>query len=252
MNIPIFLAQFKHDLWNEKLKFLILFLLFTFQVLTSIISIFYLEELLTLFGLDFINPTPPSGAAAFLDYFADQFFFGILIISLGTMNVFASEIEAGSICFSLTRPISRAEYTCSRLSARLIGLILPFLIATLIGWIYMGLFFESFPLNTLLFALIPFILLFIYIGVLTSVLSSRTSSLTAGLGTIAIIIVQFTISAFKPIELLSPFTLASFWTEILSSSVSFDLDHFLKLVCLIIWSSILLILTIYSMKTRDL
>jgi len=252
MNIPIFLAQFKHDLWNEKLKFLILFLLFTFQVLASIISIFYLEELLTLFSLDFINPTPSSGAAAFLDYFADQFFFGILIISLGTMNVFASEIENGSICFSLTRPISRSEYTISRLTARLIGLILPFLLATFVGWVYMGLFFELFPITTLLFAIIPLVLLFIYVGVVTSVLSSRTSSLTAGLATIAIIIVQFTISAFKPIELLSPFTLASFWSEILSSSVSFDLDHFLKLVCLIVWSTVPFILTINSMKTRDL
>ncbi len=252
MSFHTLLIQFKNDLWNERLKFLILLILFIFQVISSIISIFYMEELLALFNIEFINPIAPTGEAAFLDYFNDQFIFGILIMSLGTMNIYAAEIENSSISYSLTRPISRTKYTVARFVARITALILPFIIATFIGWIYMAIFFDFFSLDRLLLSLSILVLLFIYLGTITSALSTRLSAFTSGLGAIALFVVQFTISAFKPIELLSPLISATLWSQfLLNVSVPFN-EIILKLLLLGGWILVPFLLTIYSMKTRDL
>lgn len=253
MSLNVFFIQLRNDLWDERFKFIILFFLFVFQVISSIISIFYMEELLGLFGLDFINPVPPTGEAAFLDFFGDQLLFGIIIIALGSMSIFASNIENGSISFSLARPISRSEYALARITARIIALVTPFFIATFVGWVYMGITFEVLPLEKLFCALIPLGLLFIYLGVTTSALSTRTSALTAGLVAIGIFIVQFTISAFKPLELLSPITLSNIWVSILTSStIRLDQEIITKIGLLGGWILIPLILGIYSLNTRDL
>ena len=253
MNINRFFTQLKNDLWDDRIKFVILFFLFVFQVISSIITIYYMEELLALFGLDFINPIPPTGEAAFQDFFMDQLLFGIIIMALGTMSIFASSIENGSISFSLARPISRSEYALARISARIIALVTPFFIASFIGWIYMAIIFDILPLEKLLWSLIPLGLLFIYFGVTTSALSTRTSALTAGLIAIGIFIVQFSISAFAPLELLSPFTPANIWMEILSSStIQWDQQIIMKIGLLGGWILIPLIFGIHSLNTRDL
>jgi ABC-type transport system involved in multi-copper enzyme maturation permease subunit len=245
------LIQLKNDLWNERMKFLILLLLFLFQAISSIISIFYMEEILALFNIEFINPVPPTGEAALLDFFNDQFLFAILIMSLGTMSIYAAEIENNSISYSLTRPISRTKYTMARIVARITALVLPFIIATFVGWIYMAFVFEIFSLDRLLLSLSVLVLLFIYLGTITSALSTRFSALTAGLGAIALFMVQFSISAFKPIELLSPFTSATLWSDFLLN-VSVPLNEMLiKLAILGGWILVPFLLAIYSMKTRD-
>lgn len=251
MNINVFFIQLKSNLWDERYKFMILLIIFVFQVLSSIISVFYMEELLTLFGFDFISPIPPTGEAAFLDFFGDQLLFGIIIMALGTMNIFASDIENGSISFSLSRPISRSQYASAKIMARIGALITPFFIASFIGWIYMGIVFEVLPFETLLWALLPLGLFFIYLGVTTSALSTRTSALTAGLIAIGIFIIQFTISAFEPLELLSPFTFANVWIELLSNS-NMNQKIITKIGLLAGWILIPAGLAIFSFKTRDL
>lgn len=212
-----------------------------------------MEELLALFGFDFINPIPPSGEVAFLDFFTDQFLFGILIMTLGTMSIFATEIENESIAFSLSRPISRSEYTTAKIFARVIALIIPFIIASFIGWIYMATIFEHFPLERLIWALIPLILLFAYLGVLTSLLSTRTSTISAGLSAIVIIIIQVGISVFEPLKLLSPISSANMWRNfLLSSQINLNNEILLNFVHLGCWILIPFTLAIFSMKTKDL
>ncbi|MFX0174130.1 MAG: hypothetical protein ACFE9L_19795, partial [Candidatus Hodarchaeota archaeon] len=105
MSMIAFYCQLKNDLWDDRFKFTILSFLFVFQVVTSIITIFYMEDLLALFGFNSFDPIPPTGESAFLDFFGDQIFFGVLIMVLGSMNIFSGEIENGSIQFSLSRPI---------------------------------------------------------------------------------------------------------------------------------------------------
>ncbi|UCE12561.1 MAG: ABC transporter permease subunit [Candidatus Heimdallarchaeota archaeon] len=251
MRTKSFLYQLQNELWNERIKILILGFLFIFQVLSSIISIFYMEEILKLFGFEFINPAPPTGEAAFLDYFTDQLIFGLLIMSLGTMNIFSGDIENGSICYSLTRPISRTNYSIAKLVARLTALILPFVVASLIGWVYMAMMFEVFPIERLFWSLVILVLLYAYLGTVTSALSTRVSALTAGLGAIALFIVQFSLSAFKPIELLSPFTYAAIWSDFLLGS-SIALDEIFLGFALIGWILVPFIISIFSIKTRDL
>ncbi|UCG02874.1 MAG: ABC transporter permease subunit [Candidatus Heimdallarchaeota archaeon] len=251
MNINVFFIQLKSSLWDERYKFMILLIIFVFQVLSSIISIFYMEELLALFEFDFINPIPPTGEAAFQDFFGDQFFFGIIIMTLGTMTIFASDIENGSISFSLSRPISRTHYASAKMIARISALVTPFIIASLVGWVYMGITFEIFPFERFLWALLPLGLFFIYLGVTTSALSTRTSTLTAGLVAIGIFIIQFTISAFEPLELLSPFTFSNLWVETLSNS-NITQEIIAKICLLIGWILIPTGLTLFSFKTRDL
>ena len=253
MNINVFFIQLRSNLWDERYKFLILLIIFVFQVISSIVSVLYMEELFTLFGFDFISPIPPTGEAAFLDFFGDQLLFGIIIMTLGTMNIFASDIENGSICFSLSRPISRSQYASAKMIARISALVTPFIIASFIGWIYMGIIFEVFPFENLLWAIIPLVLFFIYLGVSTSALSTRTSALTAGMVAIGIFIIQFTVSAFEPIELLSPFTSANVWIELLSNSNMKLTQAIITHIGLLSgWISIPTGLAIYSFKTRDL
>ncbi|MFX0125923.1 MAG: ABC transporter permease subunit [Candidatus Hodarchaeota archaeon] len=251
MNINVFFIQLKSNLWDERYKFMILLIIFVFQVLSSIISIFYMEELLTLFGFDFISPVPPTGEAAFLDFFGDQFLFGIIIITLGTMNIFASDIENGSISYSLSRPISRSQFASAKMMARISALITPFIIASFLGWIYMGIVFEVIPFEKVLWAVLPLGLFFIYLGVTTSALSTRVSALIAGLIAIGIFIIQFTISAFEPLELLSPFTFVNIWIDLLSNS-KVNRDIIINIGLLIGWILLPTRLAIYSFKTRDL
>ncbi len=252
MNLNTFIIQLKNDLWNERYKSLILLFLYLFQVITSIFSTFYMEDLLALLNIEFVNPLPATGQAAFIDFLGDQFLFGILIMSLGTMSIFAAEIENNSISFSLTRPISRTEYTTARMIARLIALIIPFILATLTGWVFMALLFETFPLDRLVCSIIILVVLFIYLGTATSALSTRLPSLTAGLVTIVIFIIQLTLSAFKPIELLSPFTSAALWIAFLVNAPIPDNEMLIKLFLLVCWVIASFVLAIYSMKTRDL
>lgn len=251
MTLNNFILQLKNDLWNERLKFIILLFLFLFQVIVSVITIFYLEDILTLFNIEWINPIPLTGEAAFADFLGDQLLFGILIMSLGTMNIFAAEIDNKSISYSLTRPISRTEYSIAKLVARLSALILPLIIATLVGWGVMALIFEVFPLDRLILSTFFIILLFLYLGVITSALSTRVSALTAGLVAIVLYIIQFTLSVIQPIELLSPFSYSALWVDFLTNNwIPFN-EIVLKLSLLGFWILIPLILLIYSMKTRD-
>ncbi|MFX0185474.1 MAG: ABC transporter permease subunit [Candidatus Hodarchaeota archaeon] len=253
MNIKIFYYQLKNDLWDDRFKFVLLLFLFTFQVITSIITIFYMEDLLALFGLNFLNPIPPTGELAFKDFFGDQIFFGLLIMALGSMSIFAGEIENGSIHFSLTRPISRTEYALARILARLIALLFPFVLAVLIGWIYLGIVFETFPFEKLFWSSLLLVLFFTYLGIVTSALSSGTSTLTAGIGAITVFIVQFSISAFEPIEMLSPFTLVNIWTVIITNqSFQFTQELFINIGLLIGWIIFPLLIGIHTLRTRDL
>jgi len=249
-----FVIQFKNDIYDEKFKFLLLTVLFTSLSIMAIITTFYMDEIMSLLGFsDFPTLIEPSASAAFLDFFGDQVFFGLLIMSLGSMGVLAAEIESGAISFSLTRPISRTSYTLSKLFSRMLALTVPLIISSLIGWLYVGLMFDALPLEILIGTLIPLIALYFYMGFLASFFSSRVSSINAGFITIAILILQFTLSILEPLELLSPFALSSFWVEILMNPMfEWNLSIFGKMFFLIIWIIIPLLGTIYSMKNRDI
>lgn len=249
-----FYIQFKTNLSDDKMKFLLVSVLFIFLNVTSIISTFYMEEILNLLGFgDFPTIVTPSATVAFMDFLGDQIFFGILIISLGSMSVFAAEIDSGAINFSLTRPISRRTYTLSKTIARTLALTLPFLLASLVGWSYVNFLFETFPLEIFLEALFPLLILYLYMGFLTSFFSTRYSTTNAGLVSIAILIFQMTLSVFEPLEVLSPFALAGVWTDILHSPILLiSSDILIRFGLLVGWMIIPLFLTLYSLEKRDL
>ncbi len=249
-----FIIQLKNDIYDEKFKFLLLTVLFTALSIMAIIATFYMDEIMSLLGFsDFPSFVDPSAETAFLDFFGDQVFFGLLIMSLGSMGVLASEIESGAISFSLTRPISRTNYTLSKVFSRVLALTVPFIISSVIGWFYVGFMFDAFPIEILIGALIPLVALYFYMGFLASFFSSRASAINAGLITIAILILQFTLSVFEPLELLSPFALSSFWTNILTNPLfEWNVSIFSKLFFLMVWAILPLIGTLYSMKKRDI
>jgi ABC-2 type transport system permease protein len=174
-------------------------------------------------------------------------------MSLGSMGLFASDIESNVISYSLTRPISRKAYTISKMITRALALIMPFCLASVITWVYTGLAFELLPVEQFIGSILPLILLLLYMGFLTDLLSSRTSTINAGFITIGILIVQFTISMLEPLEFLSPFALSSFWVEILSDPTwQFDLEILRNYLLLISWLLFPFVATIYSMEKRDL
>ena len=252
--MSIFLIQFKNDLIDEKIKFLLLTVLITLLSFTAIIGTFYIDEIMNLFGIeDFPSLFEPSAVLAFQDFFGDQVLFGLLIMTLGSMGVLASEIESGAISFSLTRPISRKAYTASRITARMLALTIPFIIGSIIGWIYVNLMFDPMPLDTLFGAMLPLVILFLYMGFVTAFFSSRMSSLNAGLTTLAVLILQFTITVIEPLEYLSPFALSSFWVELLvDPSFVWTFDIIGKFFGLCLWMVIPFVGTLISMDRRDL
>ncbi|MFX0172932.1 MAG: hypothetical protein ACFE9L_13540, partial [Candidatus Hodarchaeota archaeon] len=149
--------------------------------------------------------------------------------------------------------ISRTEYALARILSRLFTLISPFVFATLIGWIYLGIAFETFPFEKLFWSSFMLILLFTYLCITTSALSSATTTLIAGIGSITISIVQFSISAFEPLNMLSPLTLANIWTEIITKQTfKFTQELFINIGLLLGWIVIPLLIGIYVLKTRDL
>ncbi|MHA2176612.1 MAG: hypothetical protein ACXAB2_10480 [Candidatus Hodarchaeales archaeon] len=249
-----FLLQLRTELSDDKYKFLLVTALFTSLCLTSIITTFYMDEILRLLGFEgFPTITTPSARTAFLDFFGDQIFFGLLIMSLGSMGIFASDIESGAISFSLTRPISRYTYSLSKSLSRTLALTLPFLLASFIGWIYVNSVFETLPLEVLAGALFPLIILYFYMGFLTSFFSTRFSTTNTGLLTISVLIVQFTISTIEPLELLSPFALANIWIDILHSPTLIISDFIIQQYILLTgWMIIPLLLTLFSLDKRDL
>ncbi len=248
------LIQFKNDIIDEKLKFLLLTVLVTLLSFTAIIGTFYMDEIMSLFGIEnFPSLFEPSAALAFQDFFGDQVLFGLLIMTLGSMGVLASEIESGAISFSLSRPISRKSYTASRIIARILALTLPFILGSIVGWVYVNLMFDPMPLVTLFGAMLPIVLLFLYMGFLTTFFSSQMTGLNAGLTTITVLILQLTISIFQPIEFLSPFALSNFWAEILIDiNFKWTFEILGKFFGLCLWVVLPFIATLISMDHRDL
>ena len=249
-----FLIQFKSNLWDEKFKFLLLTVVFSFLGIIAIIGILYMDEIMSIFGFeDFPMIVTPSSQVVFLDFFGDFSLYGLFIMSLGSMGLFALDIESGAISFSLTRPISRRSYTISKMIARVLALTIPFVLASIVTWSYIGLVFEVLPIGQFIGALLPIILLFFYMGFLASFFSSRTSTINAGFVTIGVLIVQFAISIFEPIELLSPFALSSFWADILSDTTwRFNIEILGKYLVLICWLILPFVFTVYCMEQRDL
>ena len=248
------LIQFKNDIIDEKLKFLLLTVLVTLLSFTAIIGTFYMDEIMSLFGIEnFPSLFEPSASLAFQDFFGDQVLFGLLIMTLGSMGVLASEIESGAISFSLSRPISRKSYTASRIIARILALTLPFILGSIVGWVYVNFMFDPMPLVTLFGAMLPLVLLFLYMGFLTTFFSSRMTGLNAGLTTITVLILQLTISIFQPIEFLSPFALSNFWAEILIDiNFKWTFEILVKFFGLCFWAVLPFIATLISMDRRDL
>jgi len=253
LSFKTFRLQLQDNLWNERLKFVILLCVFIIQALTSIMSVFYMEEILAMAGFEFVSPIPPSTEAVFMDFFNDQLLFYFFLMALGSMGLFANEIENGSIEFFLTRPITRTNYTLTKIITRLSILVVPFVITTIATWGYLSLVLEIIPLERVLFALIPVCLLYFYFGTVTSAFSTRFSSLTAAFSAIGIFLVQFTISTLKPIELLSPITAANIWGKILQGSESvFSVEYLSSILLLIIWVIAPLVIAVYSLNRRDL
>jgi ABC-type transport system involved in multi-copper enzyme maturation permease subunit len=239
---------------DEQIKFLLLTVLITLLSFTAIITTFYIDEIMSLIGIEnFPLLFEPSAALAFQDFFGDQVLFGLLIMTLGSMGVLSSDIESGAISFSLTRPISRKAYTASRITARILALTVPFIIGSSIGWIYVNVMFDPMPLGTLFGAMLPLVILFMYMGFVTAFFSSRLSGLNAGLVTIAVLIFQFTIAILEPIEYLSPFALSNFWVELLiDPSFVWSFGILGKLLGLCLWTVVPFVATLISMDRRDL
>ena len=90
-------------------------------------------------------------------------------------------------------------------------------------------------------------------GFITDLFSTRLSMINTGFVSIAILIIQFALSVFEPLELLSPFAISSFWVEILTNpSWEFDFDFYKNILLLIGWSILPFLLAIFSMEKRDL
>lgn len=231
------------DLKNNKIKNLIFFFIILGQGLISAASVYFMPELLAGTGIPAKYLPEASAEMAFSESLENLFLMGTLIVILMTMQIFASDIELGTIYFTLSRPIKRYEYILGNLISKFIVLSVTLIVSIMGFYIYSGVLFGTLPKVKVTEAILTFILLFLFVTTVTAMLSTRVTSLTSALLTLLVILAFWYIpSIIHDLRIYSPFYLQEF--EIL--------EELEALLYSIFWILGFILISIVGFQKRDL
>ncbi|MHA2248057.1 MAG: ABC transporter permease [Candidatus Hodarchaeales archaeon] len=241
------------DVQNNILKFFVLFFIFTIQGMFSAATILLLPALLESQGVPPGIFPDPTAELALVEALQNLVMIGFIVIALMTMQVFAAEIENGTVYYSLARPVKRYEYILGKIAARMftVGLVITFsIIAT---WAYTGfLFNDELPRVNLFEIMLPFILLFLFVVALTAFFSTRLSTLNSGLAAITVTAFFWVLPGIAwDFSEISPFYLTNRYTEIITGGFSLA-DELQAVFITLGWITALVIAAIMSFEKRDL
>lgn len=171
-----------------------IFLLFG---ITTPLTLKYLPEIIRLAGEDMVIEVPtPTAAKSLAEYASTIGQTGVLVAVLMAMGSIANELRHGTAVMTLSKPVSRAAFVGSKLTATSLTFLLSMSVASILCFVYTVLLIEG-------TALWPFVGLNLLLGLflvfclaVTLLFSSMfKSSLAAGGLAIAVLIGQALVSA---------------------------------------------------------
>ncbi|MHA1167372.1 MAG: ABC transporter permease [Candidatus Hodarchaeales archaeon] len=243
----------KLEIQNDMVKYLVLLLVFTGQGILTAATTVFLPEILEINGIPSELLPEPSFSMAVAEGLENLILFGAITIILISMSIFASEIESGTIYYSLSRPVNRYEFVIGKISAKMLAITVITLISIIILWIYAGFVFgEIGQFSGIIDVIIPFLLLFLFLIALTSLFSTRLSTTSSGMASILSIAVFFTLPGILyDIAEISPFYLAGRFKELMERSIVIT-DELLAVFISITWIIVLTAGAVYSFQKRDI
>lgn len=242
----------REDFESEKIKYYILACISIGQSLFTVLTQYFLPEILSANGIPPDLLPEPSALTAIADSFDNFIIIGMILFILTSMSIFSNDRENGVIYYSLSRPIERYEYTIGKMLTK-------FIVVSVIttSSVFLVIFYSEFifkqNIDTIdYFSLIvAFILLHSFFISVTSLLSSRISSINSGLISLSIGLVIFAISAMiSDIAFLSPFYLAGKYNLMLSGEFNLfnELNAIISIIVLIISTIFLTVLSNQKME----
>ncbi|MHA2254397.1 MAG: hypothetical protein ACXAD7_28910, partial [Candidatus Kariarchaeaceae archaeon] len=138
-----FLTQLKIEFELQMKTNLIIFIIFSFFFVLSVLTQVYLTEIMELSGLDIEDLPEPSMEEAFADIWGDFLFMGAIVIIFLGASAFSPYFGVErQIYFILNRPLSRNDYYLARSIVRIVGLLLVLLLTSILGYLFGSIFFE--------------------------------------------------------------------------------------------------------------
>ena len=246
-----FLVEFN----KEKGKLFLVFTLFLFFALTSVVTQIVLPEILDLSGIEIIGLPEPSLMAMLSDFWGDTIIYLIIVIFYG-MGTFSSEIEINKpIYFTLSRPVTRKTYFLSRFLIRIIGFFLIFFTASMIIYILGSLYFS--PLKVERVILASMILALSLTGILSIIImaSSRFRTMTSAVIGFGFVVYHiFLLLLEKPFEWIKwfdPLLLSNIWFETLNG-VANSVEFVVYLIALLFWIILPGLIGLLLFENRDI
>ncbi|MFW9990717.1 MAG: ABC transporter permease subunit [Candidatus Odinarchaeota archaeon] len=241
------------EIQNDLVKYAILFFIFVGQGMFSAMTVLLLPVLLESNGIPPGIFPEPTAEMALIEALENTTLLGFIVVALVTMQVFATEIESGTVFYSLVRPIKRYEYVIGKIAARMAAVGAIIALSITIIWVYTGfLFGGDLPDVNLLDVVIPFLLLFLFIVALTSLFSTRLSVLSSGLTAIFIGAVLLALPGILwQFGELSPFYLVNKYSDIVFGGLSV-LEEPLAIIIALGWIMSLTAGAVISFQKRDL
>lgn len=241
----------KTELELDRVKFLVIFVMFLFLGLTSVVMQLFLPEILEFSGIEVLNLPDPSIESILLDYWGDITIQSMIII-LVCMSSFSSELDINKTGYIyLARPISRGNYFLTRFILRVGMVILAFILGSFLSILYACLFFPAIDWGAFLLSAI---LLSLNLGSIASIsisLSTKYQSSISGGIAFLVMIVQLMIGSINKLKSFSPFALSGIWKEIIfQKSNTFDI--WINLFSLMIWILLPGIFGFIQYRRRDL
>ena len=234
-----------------KKAILLLGIIFIFMAMTSVMTQVLLPNILELTGLEIIGLPEPSSTTILADFFDNIFIIALIIILYGA-GTFSTEIEANKqVYFMLSRPISRKTYYATRTVIRLLGIMVVFIVATLIAYFYGSVFYEELPVERVFISGFIISLSLLSVLAVTMMANAKLSTpASVGIG-ILFLFYQLLILLIEPLVWLSPMALSGIWGEIILGLAD-STEVLLKTMVLLIWIIVPYFIGLFLYERRDL
>ena len=232
--LSTYLAHFRVELDQAKLKLLIVFFILLFSGSTSVISQVYLTDILKLAGFELKNPVQPNLVSFLIDFLGDSSLYVLIIILLG-MGAFSNELEVNKqVYFTLSRPISRSGYYLTRTFILTIGIAVIVIVGSTIVYTYSLLFFTPIALEKIILILVMVSLQYSAFYAVMIMFSAKYSQTIAGVLGFLTFISEAIVMLIPPLKWFSVLALSNEWLKIVDNSISL-VDLLLDFSVLLVW-----------------
>jgi len=233
----------------------VIFLVFAFLALSSVVTQYFLPDIIQLSGLDIVNLPEPSMQGAFEDVWGDFLFTGaIVVIFIGSASISQYFGADRPIYFLLSRPLSRNDYYYARSAVRGISLLAILQLTSILVYILGSILFDPIDFAIVVSSsLVLGLALTSFLFMLQMVNTRLETFPTVGVGIVVLVIMTLISLLSGYLDFLtwfSPFSLASIWPAILHDQ---DYSRFwINSLALVIWNAVPLYIGSLLFRNRDI